>query len=70
MKSKDKNIVLDLCKGQSQEIQNLIKVAYWHGCSDGIVAAKNPKNRVIRREDNVLYLKDTFLMLGKPKKLR
>jgi len=68
MLDKDKNIVLELCKGQSQEVQNKIKAAYWHGCVDGLKDAKTTEDKVERRENNVVYLK--ILALGKPKKLR
>lgn len=71
MKKLDENVVvLKLCEDQPQEIQNKIKIAYWHGCSDGMAAAKEPKNKVHRRKGNVIYLKDQILFLGKPKKLR
>ena len=68
MHNKDENIVLKLCKGQSQEVQKIIKVAYWSGCSDGINAAKPTEDKVERRENNVTYLK--VIALGRPKKLR
>ncbi len=57
----DKSIVLELCEGQPQEIQNIIKVAYWQGCTDGLNAAKTKEHKISRREDNVIYLKDQFL---------
>ncbi len=56
----DKSIVLELCKGLPEEIQNKIKVAYWQGCSDGINVAKTKEHKISRREDNVVYLKDQF----------
>ena len=68
MRDKDENIVLELCKGQSQKVQTLIKVAYWRGCSDGINTAKPTEDKVERRENNVVYLK--VVALGRPKKLR
>ncbi len=58
MRDIDKSIVQELCEGHPLAIQKVIKVAYWYGCNDGLAAAKSKKNKVLRRKDNVVYLKN------------
>ena len=53
----DKSVVADLCEGLPEDVQIIVKAAYWQGCVDGLEAAKSNKHKIERQEDNVIFLK-------------
>lgn len=48
----------DLCKDQPEHIEQKIRAAYWLGCAEGLMLAKQPKRKIERTEDNVVYLRE------------